>query len=248
MPWARSRSSWMVSFTGVAERVEHLGRLGVVGEDVLGEPEVHRERDEVLLGAVVEVALDLAALGVAGGDDAGPRGAEVFVGAASGSRGSPAGPSRAARCGARAHLAGELGEDAVVLLGEVVAVGGPLDHEEAEQLAGVRRRRDPQLRRRAVLEEGRQPHLEPRVAGDAGAGDDGLLLGGRGAAAARCGRAPTRPAPGRSGVPVQISARRSTSTLRSDSASWSSSSSIGIDRLRRLPHVRSTSSGGWRSP
>ena len=66
----------------IAERVEHLGgRLGIVGEDVLGEAEVHRQRDEVLLGTVVEVALDLATLGVPGGDDAGTRGAQVLVGA-----------------------------------------------------------------------------------------------------------------------------------------------------------------------
>ena len=162
----------------VAERVEHLGgRLRVVGEDVLGEPQVHREGHEVLLGAVVEVALDLAALGVAGGHDAGARGAEVLVGPLQVLEALLQRGVELHVVQGEADLAGQLGEHAVVLLGEVVAVGGPLDHEQAEQLAGVRRRRDAELRRRPVLEERGQPHLEPRVAGDAGAGDDRLLLG-----------------------------------------------------------------------
>ena len=44
-----------------------------------GEPQRQRERDEVLLGAVVEVALDPAARVVAGGDQPGARGAQLLV-------------------------------------------------------------------------------------------------------------------------------------------------------------------------
>ena len=40
-------------------------------------PELHRQRDESLLGAVVEVALDPPALVVGGADDAGTRGAQL---------------------------------------------------------------------------------------------------------------------------------------------------------------------------
>ncbi len=55
------------------QHLEHLRRCrGVVGEDVPGQAEVHGKGDQVLLSPVVEVALDLAALGVGGGDDAGP--------------------------------------------------------------------------------------------------------------------------------------------------------------------------------
>ena len=148
----------------------------------------------------------------------------------------------------QAHLAGQLGEDAVVLLGELVAVGRPLDHEQAEQLAGVRRRRDPRAGRR------RGPPAAPgsHTSSQALPVTPARVTTG-------CSSAPsTSGGADRSGTdtgqleataePVQISARRSTSTLRSDSASCSSSSSIGIDRLSRLPQVRSTSSGGWRSP
>ena len=190
----------------VAERVEHLGGgLGVVGEHVLGEAEVHRQRHEVLLGAVVEVALDLAPLGVAGGHDAGTRGAQVVVGALQVLE-------ALLQRGVELHvvegepdLAGQLGEHPVVLVGEVVAVGGALDHEQAEQLTGVRGRRDAQLRRRPVLEQAGQPHLEPGVAGDTGPGDDRLLLGAEHAAAA----------PVRSGTDTASSSRLAASRSRS---------------------------------
>ena len=141
---------------GVAERVEHLGGgLGVVGEDVLGEAEVHRQRDEVLLGAVVQVALDLAALGVAGGHDAGTRGLQVLVGPLQVLEALLQRGVELHVVQGEADLAGQLGEHPVVLLGEVVAVGGALDHEEPEQLARVGRRRDAELRRRCGPRAGR---------------------------------------------------------------------------------------------
>jgi hypothetical protein len=55
------------------QHVQHLGgRLRVVGQQVPGEAQVDGQRHQVLLGAVVQVPLDLAALGVGGGHDAGP--------------------------------------------------------------------------------------------------------------------------------------------------------------------------------
>ena len=61
-----------------ADLVEHrLGLLGILVGELTREPHVHRERDEVLLCPVVEVALDLAPLGVAGLDDACARGAQL---------------------------------------------------------------------------------------------------------------------------------------------------------------------------
>ena len=52
----------------VAELVDGGGRLRVVAQPRAQQPQVERERDELLLGAVVQVALDLAA-GVVGGLD-----------------------------------------------------------------------------------------------------------------------------------------------------------------------------------
>ena len=48
--------------------------------------------------------------------------------------------------------------------------------------------------------------------------------------------------------PVQTSAELRARVLRSDSATWSSSSSMGMARDSRLPNVRSTASGASRSP
>ena len=56
-----------------------------------------------------------------------------------------------------AHLAGELGEDAVVIVGEGVALLRAFDDDEAKQLAGVTDRGHPQLGGRATVEESRQP-------------------------------------------------------------------------------------------
>ena len=54
-------------------------RLGAVTIDQrVGQPELHAERDELLLGAVVDVALELAALGVLGCDQALSRRAELL--------------------------------------------------------------------------------------------------------------------------------------------------------------------------
>ena len=62
--------------------VEHLlGGVGVGVGELAGEAGAHRERDEVLLRAVVQVALDAAALEVGGLDDAGA-GAAQLVGLA----------------------------------------------------------------------------------------------------------------------------------------------------------------------
>ena len=60
--------------------VDHRdGVVRVVLDGVTGQAQLHGQRDEVLLGAVVQVALELAPLGVAGGDDAGPRLLQLVV-------------------------------------------------------------------------------------------------------------------------------------------------------------------------
>ena len=92
-----------------------------------------------------------------------------------------------------------------------------------------------------------QPHLQPGVARTRGPGDDRLLLLGRARAWAAPGRAPTPPARVSAGPGPDLG-RRQCIVLRSDSASCSSSSSIGTARDIRPPKVRSASSGAWRSP
>ena len=71
-PRASSRSSstatWSSSTASASSRVE-LG-VGAAAEPALRAPELERERDEALLRAVVDVALDPAALVVGGRDDA----------------------------------------------------------------------------------------------------------------------------------------------------------------------------------
>ena len=75
----------------LAQLLERLGELvarareelacggGVVGELRLGEPQRQRERDEPLLRAVVEVALESPALLVAGRDDPRARGTKLLL-------------------------------------------------------------------------------------------------------------------------------------------------------------------------
>ena len=137
-----------MTFSSPANLIQHLaGRLGLVAKHVAGEPEADRERDETLLGAVVQVALELAALSVPAGHDPGA--------------------GLAQRLGLRAQLvervlqsrvelgvverktdlAGQVGQHAVVLVGEAVTGGRALDDDEPEQLPGVADRGHPQLGR-----------------------------------------------------------------------------------------------------
>ncbi len=67
MPRASSRSSPSASWSSSTASASSArrARVGVGRRAALGAPELERERDEPLLGAVVEVALDPAALLVA---------------------------------------------------------------------------------------------------------------------------------------------------------------------------------------
>ena len=78
-PWSVSTAGWMPcassrsSFSDARQLLARAGqqplRLGVGRELRRDEPQPERQRDEPLLGAVVQVALEPAALGVAGLDD-----------------------------------------------------------------------------------------------------------------------------------------------------------------------------------
>ena len=87
MPRASSRSSssaW-ASCSRASAR-SWRARVGVGLEAALDHAQLQRERHEPLLGAVVQVALQPPALGVAGLDDAGARARELVVGVGVGER------------------------------------------------------------------------------------------------------------------------------------------------------------------
>ena len=102
-----------------AQLLEHgLDRLRVALDELAGEADLHRERDEVLLRAVVQVALDPAPRLVGRGHDAQPRRLELLVALL---QRLEAGLQR----GVEPHvvqrepdLARELGQDALGLVGE----------------------------------------------------------------------------------------------------------------------------------
>ena len=64
----------------------------------------------------------------------------------------------------QSDLAGQLGQHAVVLLGEGVRLGRPFHHDEAEQLAAVADRRHPQLATAPAVEQRGQPDSRSSVA------------------------------------------------------------------------------------
>ena len=95
-------------------------RRRVLVDQAVGDPQPDRERDEPLLRAVVEVALEPLPLGVAGGDDARPRRRELL-----------------ARLGVGERLGDELGErgDAVLRPGRERVRADARDDDRAPQLA-----------------------------------------------------------------------------------------------------------------
>ena len=94
-------------------------------------------------------------------------------------------------------LAGDVGEDLLLRLGERVGVDvAPADHEP-EELARVREGHD--AGRVGRVGERGEPHLEPGVARDAGAGDDRGFVGGEVQRRADRGAGPRRRARARRG-------------------------------------------------
>ena len=79
MPRASSRSSAVAAASSsIASSSSSAVVAGSRLELVARQPQVHRQRHQPLLGAVVEVALDPAPLRVAGLDDPRPRGAQLL--------------------------------------------------------------------------------------------------------------------------------------------------------------------------
>ena len=154
---------------------DELGLLGIGVGELAGQADVDRERDEVLLGPVVQVALDLAPGLVGRGDDAGARGLEL-------ARLAPHLVERGLQRGVELHvvqgepdLTGELGEHAVVLVVEALGPRCPPRHDQPEELARVGDGRHPQDGVVALRQQRGQRDLDPRGPGHAGARHDGLL-------------------------------------------------------------------------
>ena len=124
MPWASARSSAIAVCTSpLISSIMPIGVFGVVLDRVVRQTEFDRQCDEVLLGAVVQVAFELAPLGVAGGHDAGTRVLQLLVADA---QLVEAGLERGVELHVvqrQADLAGDLGEHGVLGLGEGLAVG-----------------------------------------------------------------------------------------------------------------------------
>ena len=214
-----------------------------------GEAQLHGHRHEVLLGAVVQVALELAPLGVAGGDDACPRLAAAPGCAAAARRGWPAARSRAARCAAPAPT---WRASSVSTRSSASVNASPsrrrVTDDEAEQLAGVGDRRHahgarpPRCRRSPGSQT--SSHVPPLTPARATTADSLAPITTVGAS--RCGHAGGQLVAALAARPHL--GRRQDHRLAQDSASCSSSSSSGIDRVSRWPNVRSSSSGETRSP
>ena len=231
--------------------VEHLlGGVGVGVGDLAREAHAHRERDQVLLRAVVQVALDAAALARRWPRRCGRASARSSSAwRRTSSSDSCSAESSFTLCSARPTWRASSVSAWSSSSSNGSAPCGTAHDDHAEQLAGVRDRRDAQHRLVVRRDHRRQPHPRPRRPRHAGARDR--------RSPPRC-RAPSSAGP-RSGTDTARSSRppRRASTPRrrssdivffSDSASWSSSSSSGSARVRRLPNVRITSSGACRSP
>ena len=232
-----------------AQLVQHLVRRRPVGVDeLLDQPHLHGQGDEVLLGPVVQVALDLAPGLVGRGDDAQAGGRQLLVAFLELLERGLQGRVEADVVQGEADLTGELGEDPVVVVGERRVVGPALHHDQPEQLTEVGHHGGPDLGPVATLQQARHPDLQPGVALDVGPRGHAELLALQVRGGRRPGPGPRPPGPGSRLTPVQTSDAVRVRLFFSDSASWSRSSSIGTARDMRPAKVRTASSGRWRSP
>ena len=162
----------------LAQLVEDFQRaLGVRLGQPPGQADIDGQRHQVLLGAVVEVALDLATSGVRSGDDARPGLLELLGLEAEVLQRLLQGGVELHVVQGEADLAGQFGQHHVVVGGELVASRRAHSHDEPEHPARVSGRGDPQQGALPADDHARHPYAQPGRAGDAGPGHDGFLLG-----------------------------------------------------------------------
>ena len=252
MPCARLRSSCTAScrsapiWSSIA-----LAGVGIGVGELAGEAHAHRQRDEVLLRAVVQVALDAAALGVGRPRRCGRATARSSSAwRRTSSSDSCSAESSFTLCSASpTWRASSVSAWSSSSLNGSAPCGAAHD-DQAEQLAGVGDRRDAQHRvvvgRRGRAGSQTCAHAGPDTPARATTVSSSAPSAMRRAAR---GRAPTpRARAGRRDPRPHLGDARASIVFFSDSASWSSSSSSGSARVSRLPNVRSTSSGACRSP
>jgi hypothetical protein len=229
--------------------VEHLGAGGrVVGDDVARETEIHGEGDEMLLRTVVEIAFDPATFGVTAGHDARPRLAQGVRLLAQLVERRLQRRVQLRVVERQPDLPGEVGEHPIVVFGEGGVSRDALDDDESEQFPGVADGRHPQLSLSPVRSTGRatrrMPRRSPTPRHGSRPGAPGLETTIDRGPASGTDTALSSTSP----IPVYTSALTSPMVLRRDSDNCSRSSSMGMARVKRLPKVRSTSSGACRAP
>ena len=226
-----------------ADLVEHrLGLLGIGVGDLAGEPHTDRERDEVLLRAVVQVAFDAAAFGVGGFDDAGAdrRSSSAW-------RRTASSDSCSAESSFTLWSASPTWRASSVSARSSASLNGSAP---CARRTTIRPSSSPEFVTGAVRSTGSSRPV--RIAGShtcAHAGPETPACATTVSSSGPSGMT-RRPWSGTDTARSMPSAARvhTSATSRfivafSDSASWSSSSSRGSARVRRLPNVRSTSSG-----
>ena len=127
----------MIALQVALDLVDHRQGVGrVVLDGVLGEAQL-RKGDKMLLGAIVEVAFQLAPLGVAGRHDASPRVLQLVVALLQLLQAGLQGGVELEVVQRQGDLTGELGEHVVLCLGERLAVMRAGHRDDPEQLAAV---------------------------------------------------------------------------------------------------------------
>jgi hypothetical protein len=139
--------------------------------------EPDHERNEPLLCAVVQVALDAAPFGVGAGDDARPRGAQLVGLALQRLQRRLQRGVEPRVVKSESDLAAELSEHLVLAIAERLAVRRTLGDDQPEELTRPYRRGHPQQRALAFREQRPEPNGREAPAGHALAGHDRLFGG-----------------------------------------------------------------------
>ncbi len=155
---------------------QRAGLSRVVLEDRAGEPDPHRHRDQVLLGAVVEITLDPTPGLVGGRHDPGSGCLELGVAPAQLLEGRLKGSVQSDVVQRETGMAGQLGKAGLLCLAEHPRARGAAYDQQPEQVAEVADRGHPDDLVLATLQQSRRPYRYPGVAADPCPRDDSLLL------------------------------------------------------------------------
>ena len=243
IPWASARNDTVASRRAPLDLVEHAGdRRRIGGQQRPRQLDLHRDRGELGLRAVVQVALQAAALGVGHRHQPGARRAQLVVAPAE-VVDRPA--QLAVELGVVQHGGdepGDAGQRFVVAVVEVLGTRVAVHHQQADQRTLDGERGD--AHRPAATVQHRQPRVHPPGAGHTGAPDHARRARRPSRWAPRC--VPGDAAASRRARPSQrhTSAAAAAHAGRRLSASCSTVSSIGTIPARRRPNCSSSSRRG----